>query len=199
MELIIKMRAVKITKIALLFSLLSGTITFAQDSPEIYFKKSSGKLYLMYKGKEYVVKQYDTDWAERKYFSLQYWSSPETGRLPEGLLLVMDRDNNVVKEFRNTEYYPDFILYDVNGDRTLDLILLWNCGAHSREVEVWLKKKEGFVKVFEKFDDKNVYFTIRDGIPTLAFKKEYPMSVFNDNFPDSDFEFYKWDGETFRK
>ena len=171
----------------------------AQDGLKIYFKNSSGNLCLSYKNKEYVIEQYDTDWAEWKYFSLQYWPPPETREIPEGLPIAVDEDNKVIREFKNIEYYPDFILYDINDDKSLDLILFWNCGAHSREVEVWLKKKDGFVKVFEKFNDKNVYFTIRNSIPTLAFKKEYPMSVFNDNFPDSDFEFYKWDGKTFRK
>lgn len=57
----------------------------------------------------------------------------------------------------------------------------------------------GLLKFLRNLTTKNVYCTIRDGIPTLAFKKEYPMSVFNDSFPNSDFEFYKWDGETFRK
>lgn len=171
----------------------------AQDNLKIYFKNSSGDLCLSYKNKEYIVKQYDTDWSDWKYFSLQYWPPLETGEIPEGLLIVVDKDNKVIREFKNTEYYPDFILYDINNDRSMDLVLLWNCGAHSKEVEVWLKKENDFVKVFEKFNDKNVYFSIRNGIPTLAFKKEYPVSVFNHNFPDSDFEFYKWDGKTFKE
>lgn len=131
------------------------------------------------------------------YFSLQYWPPPKLEEIPEGLMLVIDENNKEIKEFEGTEYHPDFTLYDIDDDKHRDLILFWNCGAHSTCVEVWQRNDKDFRKIFEKFNDKNVYFRITDGIPTLAFKKDYPMSVANHNFPDSDFEFYKWDGKTF--
>lgn len=170
---------------------MSVSSAYSQD---IY--KKGGELYLDYKGKIYKVYQYNEGW-KFKFYSLQYWSEDEY-KIPEGLVLVIDKNGKVLKEIRCTEYRPDIVLYDINGDAKQDLILFWNCGAHSLTVQVWMNKDKDFEKVFEKFNDKNVFFTIKNGIPALAFKKEYPMSCINDNFPDADYDFYLWDGKTFK-
>lgn len=172
------------------------TFTSYAYSQDIY--KKGGEVYLDYKGKTYEVSQYAEGWDVFRFYSLQYWSK-DKDEMPEGLVLILNKDGRVIKEIENAEYCPDIELYDINADLRLDLILFWYKGMHSKEVQVWINKdNKDFQKVFEQFNDKNVSFSIRDGIPTLAFKKEYPMSATNDNFPDSDYDFYKWDGKTFK-
>ena len=161
--------------------------------------KKAGELYLDYKGKQYVVMQYDEGWGVFRFYSLQYWPSIEKNELPEALVLILDKNGKVVKEIPGADVYSAYmVLYDINADLMQDLVLFWRAGAHSTYVEVWMNKDyKDFKKVFEEFNDKNIFFTIRDGIPTIASKKEYPMSATNDNFPDSDYDFYKWNGKTF--
>jgi hypothetical protein len=186
----------------ILILFINSISSFAGDIEDIYFKETPeykwGQIFIKYKGKEFIVKQYELDWSDLGYFSLQYWSKDrKSEEWPQGLLLVLDKDNKVIREFEGPEYGADFILYDIDDDKHRDLILFWDTGAHSTVVEVWQRNDKDFKKVFEKFNDKNVYFRTTDGVPTLAFKKEYPMNVANHNFPDSDFEFYKWNGKTF--
>jgi len=172
-----------------------NNILYAQ---EVYIEDKD--IYVRHNGRRYIVYRYEVDVGyDMKYYVLQYWPKKDSGEMPEGLVLVFDKDNNLIKEFRNTEYYPEVIFYDIDNDIKKELILFWHCGAHSTVVEVWKRKDDDFEKLFEKFTDKSVQFKIMDGVPTLAFKKEYPMSTTNCNFPDKDFNFYKWDGETFTK
>lgn len=173
-------------------------VTFASYTyPQDIYKKG-GEVYLDYKGKTYEVSQYTEGWGVFRFYSLQYWPK-DKDKVPEGLLLILNKDGRVIKEIANTEYRPDIMLYDINADLRQDLILFWYMGAHSKEVQVWINKdNEDFQKVFEKFNDKNIFFTIKNGIPALAFKKEYPMSATNDNFPDADYDFYQWNGKEFK-
>lgn len=184
--------------VVLIVMLLLTSLVYAEDIIEdIYIKqeKNEGDVYLRYKGKEYLLWQYKQLPLE-SYFSLQYWS-PDEARIPEALMLYVNWRDKVVKEFKRTEYAADFIIHDVDGAKGYDLILFWKAGAHSTNAEVWLQDNNEFIKVFEKFTDKNVDFRLMDGIPALAFKKRYPMDVLTPHFPDSDYDFYEWDGKTF--
>lgn len=175
---------------------------FAGDIESIYFKGESPaeltQLSLKYKGKEYAIQQYQRDWNDWGIFSLQYWP-PEGKGEPEGLVLVVDAGNKIVKELTSAEYHPDIVLYSLDNNHEQDLILFWRVGAHSTTVEVWKTnhKQRELKKAFEEFTDKNVFFRTVDGVPALAFKREYPINVVADNFPDSDFDFYKWNSKTF--
>ena len=169
-------------------------LSYAQ---EVFVK--DGTLRLKYKGNEYEVKQYIDSWDVFKYYSLQYHSPNDD--IPSAVVLVMDRDGKVVKEITNdAEHAPGIIPYYLDNDNGFqDLILIWEQGAHSQTAEVWLNKKnKDFVKVFEQFSDKNIGFLVKDGVPTLQFKKEYPISAINNNFPDKDWDFYQWNGKTFK-
>ena len=187
--------------ISLSIIIIAFLFLILQDSYSQEVFRKGGQLYVNYKGKQYELKQYVDSIDVFKYYSLQY--RPLKGQdLPEefGLVLIMDREGKVIKEITNTEYCPEIITYYLDNNKGFqDLILLWNAGAHSQTVEVWKNNKnKDFVKVFEQFSDKNIRFLVKDGVPALAFKKEYPMSALNDNFSDKAWDFYKWNGKTFK-
>ena len=184
----------------LLPSLLIILFTLISPIHAQEISKKNGDLYLDYKDKKYTIYQYNKGWDVFQFYSFEYWPTKIIEEIPEGMVLIIDNNSRVIKEIRNTngEYSADMILYDINSDSMQDLILFWNAGAHSKYVEVWINKgNKDFEKVFEEFNDKNIFFTIRNGIPTIAHKKDYPMSATNDNFPDSDYKFYQWSGKTF--
>lgn len=155
-------------RVALMMAALVIFVSYAY--PQDIYKKG-GEVYLDYRGKTYEVNQYTQGWDVFRFYSLQYWPK-DKDKVPEGLVLIFDKNGRVVKEIANSEYCPDITLYDINADLRQDLILFWYMGAHSTEVQAWINKdNKDFQKVFEKFNDKNIFFTIKNGIPALAFKK----------------------------
>jgi hypothetical protein len=178
----------------------SGKNLSPKGIPDIVseLSRQKGELSVIYKGKEYTVEQYRDD-LDFKYFSLQHWQRPNDSELPHALVLIFDNKGKLIKEIPSPDtYYAEMLVSDIDGDSLEDLILFWAAGMHSKYVEVWMRgDNASFKKVFELFNDKNIFFTTRNGVPAIASKKEYPMSASNNNFPDKDFEYYLWDGKTF--
>ena len=159
------------------------------------FEKDS-ELHLKYKGKVYIVMQYVQGWDVFRFYSLWFHSPNGDGA---GLVLITDWHGKIIKEITDDEYPPDIVTYDINGDACQDFILFWHRGVHSILVQAWINQdNKDFQKVFEDFNDKNIRFLVKDGDPTLAFKRESPAST-NDNFPDKDWKFLKWNGKTFKE
>lgn len=187
--------------IVMVLSFLS-TISYAETVHSLgtlkVFSKDGG-IYVNYKDKQYELKQYVESDDAFKYYSLQHIDGTMSDK---GLVLIVNSDGNVVKEIANKdiEYCPKIIIYNLNNNDALqDLILFWPSPMSNQTVEVWKNKNnEDFVKVFEKFNTQNVRFLVKDGVPTLAFEKAWSGDGLNDNSPDKNWFFYKWDGKTFK-
>ncbi|NQU19351.1 hypothetical protein HQ550_04265 [bacterium] len=173
-------------------------ILFTSNVYSQEISKKEGDLYLTYKGKQYEIMQYKDD-SSLKFYGLQYWGK-ET-ELPKPLVLITDYQGKVVKEIvgDGVLYYGDMLTYDINNDYTTDLILIWQTGpTRLKELEVWINKdNEDFQVVFYDIGGGDVFFTIKNGIPTIVL--ELYQERFQDEkaVPNEKYRYLQWNGKTF--